>query len=131
MTRGEPVSHKVQAPTLIRSGGRRPLHPLSADALLRSLEPQRQTFKFIEPIDSLMVHHPALSAQQDVQPQIAIADSCGGQLSQPQPQRLLVCSTMSVEVSREVKPQRTTCAPDTDTKGGHQKICQPANLHRP
>ena len=64
------------------------------------LAPQGQPLQAVEAVDPLDVDRPALAAQQDVEPAVAVADPAGGQLAEPQPQGLLRLAAGTVVVGR-------------------------------
>lgn len=60
----------------------------------------RQSLFAIEPVDALVVDRPALAPKQNVQPPIAVADSNGSQVLQPDPQGCLRITLRSVALRR-------------------------------
>jgi hypothetical protein len=80
------IGDKVHRPQLVRPGRRGLPFPVGgADATTRTLETQVKPFFAIEAIDPLVIDQPALTPQQDVDPEIAIAHPRLGQIADAQP----------------------------------------------
>ena len=56
---------------------------------LRPLYPQIQTFFTVYPVNSLVIHFPAFSSQQDMNTLVPISHSCSCNLLDPHAQRCL------------------------------------------
>ena len=72
------------------SSRRLPLAVGSADVAPGPLEPKAQSIITVEPVDALVVHDPSFPAQQDVDPEIAIARSRRRQITDAHHQRRLI-----------------------------------------
>jgi hypothetical protein len=95
------VGHEVHRPDLVCTADRGP--PLSVAPgpfALGQLGPDRQSLVPVDPASALVIHLPALPAQQDVQPPVAIAHPCGSELLQPHAQSNLRVGALPVTLGR-------------------------------
>src|SRR5262249_54880673 len=76
------VAHEVHRPALVDLRGQRNDGSLRRGGALASSAAHRKSFEAVESINSLMIHAPAFSAQQDVEPPISEAWPRHCQLSQ-------------------------------------------------
>lgn len=128
----ELVRHEVHAPALVRSPGLGPLAPdLGAGAPPGAFGPQVQAFLAVEPPDPLVVHPPALPAEEDVDPLVAPADPDGVQLPDPHPQGGLRGGLPPVAVARAGEAEGPAGPPLRDPEALGQEVHQGAPLRRP
>jgi hypothetical protein len=88
-----------------------------ADVPTRTLQPETQSLLAIQLMNPLVVDHPALPTQQDVDEQIAIAHPRFGQIADAQPQRSLVEPGRAIADRRSFDAKRDAAAPFTHAVG--------------
>jgi hypothetical protein len=87
------------------------------DVATRPLEPKAQPIFPIQPVNPLVVHHPSLPAQQNIDPVIAIARAHRRKIADAPHQRRLVGSVRHVAHRRPVDAERKATAPLADRVG--------------
>src|SRR6185312_6973785 len=107
----EYIVHEIHGPALICRCSNLKRRPHSCRfPTPRALACERESFFAIKPINSLVIHHPALASQHHVEPQVAKADAIPCELVQPSSERLLgrpdtlVANHRSVYCHRSARP---------------------------
>jgi hypothetical protein len=97
---------------------------------LRTLVRTWQPFQAIEPVDALSIHQPAFASQEHMDPAVAIAHPCTGQIPDPHPQGGLIRSSTPIAIGRPIPPNDATSPSLTDRKAGPNEVDQTSLLGR-
>ena len=96
----EGIGAKVHGPTLVKSGGQRPVRFLDAPhSSFLAMNPEIQALKAVEPVIPLVVDPPPFSSQEHVDPSVAISDPCRGDVLDSHPEAGLPISFVHVSVT--------------------------------
>jgi len=120
----ELIGHEVHRPDLVRFTGRWSIGAVTPGAFtLGQLGPDDQAFFAIQPVNTLLVHGPALPSQQNVEAAIAIADAGGSELLEPHAQRGLGIGALTITLRRSMEAAGAARPPLTDAVGLLQMAC--------
>lgn len=120
---GQPTGQEIHAPFSVQPASGRDRDSRQAWSLPRRPGQQRQAFRAIESVGSLVVDRPALAPREDVPPPVAVAHPRSRQITQPhpQPKRGLIVRYAPLALDRAAQAEDVAGPPLVELEAGPQE----------